>query len=63
MDKKTYRIDELAKDWKVNPATIRREITRGHLDAFKVGDTWRIRAEEAEKYYSKQQTQKKVDSV
>jgi excisionase family DNA binding protein len=48
--KKTLRVDELAKDWSVNPRTIRREIDRGELDAFKVGDTWRIPIEEAERY-------------
>jgi len=48
--KRTLRVDELAKDWSVNPRTIRREIDRGELGAFKVGDTWRIPVEEAEKY-------------
>lgn len=48
--KKTIRVDELAKDWRVDPRTIRREIDRGELGAFKVGDTWRIPVEEAEKY-------------
>lgn len=48
--KKTVRVDELAADWKVNPQTIRREIDRGNLGAFKVGDTWRIPVEEVEKY-------------
>lgn len=61
MVRKTFRVDELAKDWGVNPRTIRREIDRGKLDAFKVGDTWRIPVEEAQKYQEEQQ--KKVTVV
>ena len=57
--KRTLRVDELAKDWGVNARTIRREIDRGELGAFKVGDTWRIPIEEAEKY---QLANKKIDS-
>jgi len=48
--KKSYRVDELAEQWDVNPRTIRREIDRGTLGAFKVGDTWRVKIEEIEKY-------------
>lgn len=48
--KKTLRVDELAREWEVSPRTIRREIDRGELGAFKVGDTWRIPIEEADKY-------------
>jgi excisionase family DNA binding protein len=57
--KKTFRVDELAREWNVSPRTIRREIDRGELDAFKVGDTWRISAEAVQKY---QEVQKKSDS-
>lgn len=58
MNSKRLRVDELARDWKVNPQTIRREIERGNLGAFKVGDTWRIPVEEIQKY--EQQNQKKI---
>jgi len=61
MNSKRLRVDELAREWKVNPQTIRREIERGNLGAFKVGDTWRIPVEEIQKY--EEQNQKKTAQV
>lgn len=63
MTKNTVRVDELAKEWKVAPRTIRREISRGTLRAFKVGDTWRIKVDEAEKYVDHHAAKKKMDCV
>jgi excisionase family DNA binding protein len=48
--KKSYRIDEIAEDWSVSRKTVEREIKRGELDAFKVGSTWRIKAETVSNY-------------
>jgi len=48
--KKSFRVDELAKDWDVCRKTVEREIKRGELDAFKVGSTWRIKAETVSQY-------------
>lgn len=50
MEKKSFRVDELAHEWDVADRTIRRLIERGDLEAVKVGDTWRIKREEIEKY-------------
>ena len=38
----------------VNPETIRREINRGHLKAFKVGSQWRILRSELKAYCERQ---------
>ena len=48
--KETYRIDEIADKWDVDPRTVRRRIARGEIDAFKVGDTWRIPGKEIDRY-------------
>ena len=53
MDKKTYRIDELAKGWGVSRETVRREIKRGELDAFRVGHTVRVPSGAVEEYERK----------
>ena len=50
---KTYRVDELAETWDVSRRTVERLINRGELDAFKVGDTWRIRQEQIADYEKK----------
>jgi len=51
--KKSYRIDELAKDFDVSRRTIERLIQRGEIQSFKVGDTRRIEAEEVERLKKK----------
>jgi len=48
--KESYRIDELASRWDVNERTVRREIKRGKLEAFRVGCAWRVRHGEVERY-------------
>ena len=53
MIKKTYRVDELAKDWDVSRKTIEREIKRGELAAFKAGRGWRIKDEDRKQYEKK----------
>jgi len=53
MTKKTYRVDELAKDWDVSRKTVEREIKRGELPAFKIGTTWRVKAEDRQIYEKK----------
>lgn len=53
MNKKTYRLDELAKDWECSRKTLEREIKRGELQAFKVGSTWRIKDEDRRQYEKK----------
>lgn len=52
-DKKSYRIDELAESWDVSRKTVERLIRNGDLDAFKVGDTWRIKQEKIEDFEKK----------
>jgi len=54
MSKKSYRIDELAKDFDVSRRTIERLIQRGEIQSFKVGDTRRIEAEEVERMKKKE---------
>jgi excisionase family DNA binding protein len=53
MSKKSYRIDELAKDFDVSRRTIERLIQRGEIQSFKIGDTRRIEAEEVERLKKK----------
>jgi excisionase family DNA binding protein len=48
--KTSLRIDELAEQWDVSRRTVEREIKRGELAAFKVGATWRVKAEEISRY-------------
>lgn len=50
--KESYRVDEVADRWDCARKTVVRLINRGSLSAFKVGSTWRIKAdviEQAEK--------------
>jgi excisionase family DNA binding protein len=47
--KKSYSIDEVAKEFNVSRRTIERLIQRGKLDSFKVGDARRIDATEVER--------------
>jgi len=49
MQKKSYRIDELASEFDVSKATIYRAIKRGEILTFTVGSARRIRAEEVER--------------
>ena len=54
--KKSYRIDELAREFDVSRRTIERLIERGEIQTFTVGDTRtrRIDAEEAERIKKKE---------
>lgn len=58
MEKKTYRVDELADAWDVSRKTVEREIKRGELEAIRVGHALRIKREDIEAYERK----KKVNS-
>lgn len=51
--RKALRIDEIAEHWDVSRKTVERLIKRGGLEAFKVGTTWRIRAEDIEQFEKK----------
>lgn len=46
MDKKSYRIDEVAKEFDVCNRTVERWIRAGELDAVKIGHTRRITSEQ-----------------
>ena len=43
--KKSYRIDEVAKEFDVSPRTVERWIKSGELDAVKIGHTRRVMSE------------------
>lgn len=45
-DKKSYRIDEVAKEFDVSSRTIKRWIQSGELNAVKIGHTRRITSEQ-----------------
>ena len=47
--KKSYRIDEAAREFEVTTRTIYRLIKRGEIHSFKVGDARRIDSEEIER--------------
>lgn len=51
--KLTLRVDELADEWNCSEKTIRRLIHEKELDAFKLGNTWRIKRENAEQFTKK----------
>lgn len=51
--KKTYRVDEVAKELEVSRRTIERLIQRGEIHSYKVGDTRRIDVSEIEKLKKK----------
>jgi len=40
--KRSYRIDEIADEWRVSRRTIERAIERGEIPAFRIGRTVRI---------------------
>ena len=44
-EKKSYRIDEVAKEFDVSSRTVKRWIASGELDAIKIGHTRRIMSE------------------
>jgi excisionase family DNA binding protein len=44
-DKKSYRIDEVAKEFDVSSRTVERWIKSGELDAVRIGHTRRIMSE------------------
>jgi excisionase family DNA binding protein len=41
-DKKSYRIDEVAREFDVSPRTVERWIKSGELDAVRIGHTRRV---------------------
>jgi excisionase family DNA binding protein len=51
--KPTLRVDELATEWNCSEKTIRRLIHEKELDAFKLGNTWRIKRENADNFTKK----------
>lgn len=53
MDKKAYRVDEVAKELAVSKRTIERLIQRRQIRSYKVGDTRRIDAEEIDRFKKK----------
>lgn len=57
MKKPTYHVKELAKEWDCSPRTILREISRGHLEAFKVGKNWRVKDRDREAFEQKKVTE------
>ena len=46
MDKKTYRVDEVAAELAVSRRTVERAIKSGELQAFKIRDSIRVDADE-----------------
>jgi putative molybdopterin biosynthesis protein len=54
MTKKSYRIDEVAREFAVSRRTIYRMIEDGQLDSFKVRDRQRIDAAEVERLKKKE---------
>ena len=44
-EKKSYRIDEVAKEFDVSSRTVKRWIASGEIDAVKIGHTRRIMSE------------------
>jgi len=50
INEETFTIQEAASLLKVSTKTIRREITRNNLEAFKVGWIWRITKEKLKRY-------------
>ena len=53
MDKRTYRIDEMADELHVSKRTIQREIARGEIDVMHIGRAVRIKKEAIEQYEQK----------
>ena len=50
MEKRSYRLDEVAANWQVHVRTVRRLIERGVLKAVKIGGIWRVKHEELIRY-------------
>ena len=50
-----YTIEEVAKILKVSQMTVRRLIDEGELEAFKVGNQWRITKEALDRFMQKKQ--------
>ena len=59
---KRLRVDELAKEWDVDPRTILKRIERGELNAFKIGDRWRISVDQVQKYERENQKKRHLDA-
>ena len=55
MSETVYTIEEVAKMLKVSQMTVRRLIDEGELEAFKVGNQWRIKKEALERFMNKKQ--------
>lgn len=47
--RESYTLHELARDWKKHYVSLLRMIYANKLNAFKVGVTWRVKAEERER--------------
>lgn len=47
---KVYKVPEAAEILQVNQSTVKAEISRGRLKAFKVGTDWRISEQALEEY-------------
>ena len=55
MSDAVYTIEEVAKILKVSQMTVRRLIDEGELEAFKVGNQWRITKEALDRFMQKKQ--------
>lgn len=53
MDKRIYRIDEVAQEFNVSKRTIQREIARGEINVIHIGRTVRIKKEALDDYERK----------
>lgn len=53
MEEKVYTPQELADIWKCTPETVNGLCRNGELTAFKVGDLWRIKECEKNKFEEK----------
>ncbi len=53
MEKRSYRLDEIAQDWDVSRKTVERLVRSGELEAFKIGSVWRVKSEQREEFEKK----------
>ncbi len=53
MSDTVYTIEEVAKMLKVSQMTVRRLIDEGELEAFKVGNQWRITKEALDRFMTR----------
>ncbi|MBD3341417.1 MAG: helix-turn-helix domain-containing protein [Candidatus Lokiarchaeota archaeon] len=51
-------VNEVAEFFKVNTVTVRRQTKRGELPGFKIGNQWRFRESDIQKFIDNQVSQK-----